>query len=335
MKKLITFMVVSIFIIFILCTTMVAFENKKSLKTFNINSDDIVFYEKLKEEPKIRVYISEKNKVEEMKIEEYVVGVVCAEMPAEFEIEALKAQSIAARTFALAHIEELGGCKCDKSKNADICDSTHCQVYMPKNIRLNSWPEKSRDKYFKKITQAVMETKGQVITYDGKLVTEPYYFAISSGRTENSEDMFSTYKPYLTSVASPGEEIASKYQTSVKLSYGEFNKKINRKYSNINISNKNAKEKVKIISRSEGGSIKELKVDNITMSGLEFRNIMGLNSPNFKINFNDKNIEVICKGYGHGVGMSQWGANAMSKSGKKYNEILTHYYKGVKIDTLW
>ncbi|MFL0195540.1 stage II sporulation protein D [Clostridium sp. WILCCON 0269] len=273
----------------------------------------------------IKVYITEKDKVEKIPLEEYVVGVVASEMPAEFSEEAIKAQAVAARTFGAAHMEVYGGKKYKSNTGADVCDTVACQVFMSKEDIMKKWPESKKDEYWNKIVNAVGATSGQVLSYENKLVMEPYYFAVSGGKTENAVDVFGKGEEYLKSVESPGEESARKYRTSIELSYAAFIDKVNSKYPDSGLSVKNLSNQIVVKSRNEGGSVKEIKLGAVTVSGVNFRTIMSLNSSDFNIYFRD-NIIIECIGYGHRVGMSQWGANAMAKDGKGYKEILAHYY---------
>ncbi|WP_010233376.1 stage II sporulation protein D [Clostridium arbusti] len=309
-------------------------KNNNEVKKYDINTTDIVFDKNNSGGATIKVYITKEKKIKELSLEEYIRGVVPAEMPAEFGTEALKAQAVAARTFAVAHMESYGGKKYPGANGADVTDTVNCQVYMDKNSILNKWPKNLSGAYWNKITDAVQQTNGQVLKYNGKLITEPYYFAISSGKTENSKDILGKEEPYLKSVSSPGEEIAKKYKSQVKLSYSSFISKVKSQYSNSNLNSINVRNSINIISRTEAGSVKEIKVGNNTMTGPKFRTMLGLNSANFSINYNSTGIEINCVGYGHDVGMSQWGANVMSKQGKNYKDILTHYYDGVTIEKL-
>lgn len=301
--------------------TLPEFLMKSINKNYNYNSQYI------------KVYITEKNKIEEMKLEEYIVGVVASEMPAEFSEEAIKAQAVAARTFAASHMQVYGGKKYESDTGADVCDTVKCQVFISKEDRMKNWPQSKRDEYWNKIVGAVKDTSGQVLTYKNKLVMEPYYFAVSGGRTENAVDVFGKGEEYLKSVESPGEEEASKYRTSVKLSYANFVDKVNSKYPSSGLSVKSLANQVAIQSRSEGGSVKEIKLGSVATSGVEFRTIMALNSSDFNIYFKDS-VVIECIGYGHRVGMSQWGANAMAKQGKTYKEILAHYYNKTELENL-
>ncbi|KYH34905.1 amidase enhancer precursor [Clostridium tepidiprofundi DSM 19306] len=281
--------------------------------------------------PVIEVYLTKEKRIEKMNLEEYIKGVVAAEMPAGFEIEALKAQAIAARTYALDHMESAGGKKYPRAKGADIDDTVNCQAYISKASIMKAWSKNKREEYWNKICKAVDSTKGMILTYNDKIVRQPFYFSTSSGRTEDASEVFSVNVPYLRSVSSPGEENAPKYHTIFKFSYNSVVKTINKYYSNSNIYKYNLPQNVKILERSEGGSVKKIRIGNIIVTGFKFRNMFGLTSANFNINFSSNYMTITCKGYGHGVGMSQWGANAMAKSGKNYIEILKHYYKGVDI----
>lgn len=330
------------FIVFIILTSVLIVgvgENKNLNKSKNsvIKSEEYenpTIITSLPKISKVKVFISKENNIEEINLEEYITGVVAAEMPAEFELEALKAQAVAARTYALAHFTELGGITCKNANGANLCDTVHCQVYMDKEERINLWNKdgkKNGEKYWNKIKTAVEGTQGQVLTYNGSLVMEPYYFATSSGKTENSEDVFSNSIPYLRSVESPGEEETKNFKSIKIFGYNELSQIINNNYSNANVTATSIKKQITIIDRTEAGSIKNIKIGSITMPGSKFRTMLGLKSSNFKIVFNLKNVEIDCTGYGHGVGMSQWGADAMAKDGKEFTQILSHYYQGTAI----
>lgn len=308
---------------------------KYNISRYNVKINDIVFNDTNGGGPKIKVYISKENAVKEMYLEEYVRGVISAEMPATFELEALKSQAVAARTYALSHMSQFKGTRCKNANGADICDTVHCQVYRSKEERLSSWSENSRVEYWNKITEAVSSTAGEILTYDGNLVLEPYYFAVSSGKTENGLEVFASNAPYLKSVDSPGEEKAQKYKSTAKFSYSEVVAIINKQYPKAGVTNNQVKKQISILKRNkETGSVSQIKIGNMVISGVEARKSFGLNSTNFTIKFDTKEINFNCTGYGHGVGMSQWGANAMAKSGKKYYDILLHYYQGVKVEKI-
>ena len=277
----------------------------------------------------IKVNITKENRIEEVPIEEYVKSVVSGEMPVSFNNEALKAQAVAARTYIASKRLR----PCDIANGGDVCDTTHCQVYINKDIRLGSWEGKANE-YWEKISKAVEDTKGMVLSYNDELVLYPQFFSTSSGRTENAQDVFSNSVPYLVSTESTGEEIAPKFQAEFPFNINEFVNKINEKYPEASITAENLQDNIEIISRSEAGSVKEIRVGEINMRGLDFRLALGLTSSNFEYSIEGEEILFKCKGYGHGVGMSQWGANVMGKNGSDYKEILTHYYTGVEIKNL-
>ncbi|MGI1690553.1 stage II sporulation protein D [Thermoanaerobacter uzonensis] len=278
----------------------------------------------------VNVFITNQNKIRKMDLEEYVKGVVAAEMPAEFEMEALKAQAVAARTYALSKEIALGGRGCELHPGADVCtDSEHCQAWQSEDELRQKWGG-NFDKYYAKISQAVEDTKGLVLVYDDALIV-PAYHAISGGKTENSEEVWHSKIPYLRSVVSPGEEVASKYKTTVVVSKEEFINKLKQKEPSLKLNSSNILNQVKDIEKTQAGHVKTLKIGNITFSGEEIREVFNLNSTNFSFEAQGNNIVITVIGYGHGVGMSQYGANALAKQGKKFDEILKYYYTGVEI----
>lgn len=277
----------------------------------------------------IKVYITKEDRMEEVPIEDYVKSVVSGEMPASFSDEALKAQAVAARTYIMSKRSR----PCDIAKGGDVCDTTHCQVYISKISRLEKWEDKATENW-DKISKAVDETKGKVLTYNNQLVLYPQFFSTSSGMTENAVDVFSNDVPYLVSTESKGEEIAPKYESEIPFNINEFVNKVNEKYPEAELTVENLQGNIEIISRSSAGGIKEIRLGQTKVKGLDFRLSFGLNSTNFEYTISNDQILFKCKGYGHGVGMSQWGANVMAKSGSNYEEILKHYYKGIDLKVI-
>lgn len=315
-----------------------------SLLLYNISDDETiknkvpnvlkkVTYEKIdKNAPVIDIYNADENKTIKMNIEEYLYGVLSSEMPSTFNEEALKAQAIAARTYVIYKIEN--NIK-SGHKNAVVCtNSYHCQAYTSyenlKKIKGEDWIKSD----YSKIKKVVDSTKGQILTYDGKVIL-PLYFSTSSGKTENSVDVFSTQYPYLVSVDSPYEENSPKYLTTYSVEKSKFIKYIKNTYPKSNISLDKLDDEIEIESRTEGGCVKTIKVGNIKMSGISMRKIFNLNSANFTINCNNNEVKFTVKGYGHGVGMSQWGAEGMAQKGYKYYDILFHYFKGSDIKDMY
>lgn len=283
---------------------------------------------------KIKVFDVSAKKAVEMDLEEYIRGVVCAEEPVGFEAEALKAQAVAARTYAVTRMLQFGGKGCSNHPGTDICtDSHHCQAWISKENRFKSWGVDA-PKYWQKITEAVNATKGLILTYDAAPVMYPLFFSTSSGKTENSGEVFSTQYPYLRSVVSPDEESAPKFVSKATFSRSDVVNKFRTSQYKIKLDKGKLQSQIKILSRTEGGSVKNIKVGTKTLTGTEIRTLFNLNSANFNISFGKNDVTFSVTGYGHGVGMSQWGANAMAKQGKKYDEILKHYYIDVGISSI-
>ncbi len=293
--------------------------------------DDSNSFQAGREKQRVSVYRQQEDRTITLDLEAYVAGVVAGEMPASFELEALKAQAVAARTYALSKISRAGeaGNSADHP-SAPLCDTTHCQVYRSpqelEELKGRDWMEDG----WLKIRQAVESTAGEVMFYEGALVEQPLFHSSSGGKTENSEDVFVSALPYLRSVDSLFEGEAPHQNENISVSLPTFQKKIKEKYQAQNI-NPNT---IKILSRSDGGRVKEMQVGDKILSGRDVRDLFGLRSANFTLAFDGaENIIFTTNGYGHGVGMSQWGANGMAKAAYSYKEILQHYYLGVTIES--
>lgn len=259
----------------------------------------------------IKVFREETNTYDEVNLEDYIVGVVAGEMPAAYELEALKAQAVAARTYMLDQLES----------QTYLHDTVKHQVYFDETQMRERWGE-DFDKYYNKVKQAVMETEDEVIVYKGEIIT-PFYFSISNGYTENSEDYWEVESPYLKCVSSQWDLTAPNYEQVT-----EFELKSLRQIFNDSTLNKND---FNILSYTEGGSVEEILVGDNIYTGREFREKLGLRSSDFSFNFKDNKVLITTYGYGHGVGMSQYGANQLAKMGKNYQEILQYYYQDVNI----
>lgn len=278
----------------------------------------------------IAVYDDEKDAVVHMPLETYLCGVVAAEMPASFEPEALKAQAVAARTFTLRRLAACGGTPCGRG-GADICtDSACCQSYRTAAQLKKSWGANA-DYYFAKVEDAVYGTAGEVATYGGALI-EALYHSTAGGMTENAENVFASAQPYLVSVSSPGEEGSAHYADSLTLSKKNFIKKINAAFPNAGLSEKKLETQVEITARFPSGRVKTVRLGGAETTGRLFRKALDLPSANFTIAFTGDSVRISTKGYGHGVGMSQYGANAMAREGSDYRAILAHYYTGIEVE---
>ena len=283
----------------------------------------------------IKIYNYETKQTMELYLEDYLLNVVASEMPAAFEIEALKAQAVAARTYAIwrymNHSKQGGH---PEHPSAVLCTShTHCQEWLSTEELLKRHGQKWFDQYWSKIEEAVNSTTGVVMTYNMNPI-EPLYHSTSGGATENSEDVFATAKPYLRSVSSPYEQGSPVLVDNKAITVKEFINRLKREKSSIKISERNLASQIKIIQRTQGGSIKEIQIGDQTFTGSQIRRMFDLRSADFNIDINGSSAEFTTRGYGHGVGMSQWGANGMAKQGSDFEEILSHYYQGITLSKI-
>lgn len=249
-------------------------------------------------------------------------------MPANFEIEALKAQAIVARTYTAYKMY-----KGSKHENADICDDSKCcQAWISKENRLARWNEAEKENNWNKIETAVKETSGKIITYNGEPINA-FFHSNSGGTTEKVSNVWGgTDYPYLQSVATSGEEVYTQYSSNITVTKQEFQEKLQAAHPEI-IIDWNEENPIQITEYTESGRVKTLKVGNINISGVEARTIFGLKSAKFSIEVGE-NISFNVVGYGHGVGLSQTGADAMAKTGATAEQIINHYYTDVKIENI-
>lgn len=265
----------------------------------------------------VRLLNETDNSITEINLEDYIVGVVAAEMPASFELEALKAQAVAARTYAMYK-------KQTRNLDYDLIIGTKDQAYKDNKTLLNQWNINFFTNFLK-IREAVISTKNQVLTYNGDVINA-FYFSMSNGYTENCELVFSQDLPYLNSVPSSWDnESLTNYTFETNISKKDFCEKLQIECNTIDI---------KDINRSASNRVLNLTINNKIFKGTEIRSILGLRSTDFDIEINEDMLSITTRGYGHGVGMSQYGANGMAKEGYNYEEILKHYYQNTEITNL-
>ncbi|HEY0829479.1 MAG TPA: stage II sporulation protein D [Bacilli bacterium] len=279
----------------------------------------------------IPVYLTQDRKIQSLPLEYYVRGVVAAEMPIEFELEALKAQAVAARTYIVrralqqdfSNVPVLG---------AWVTDTVTHQAYLSVEELKRKWGLLKYAVYMEKLNQAVNETKDIIITYQGEPIVATF-FSTSNGYTENSEEYWNEYIPYLRSVPSLWDtQISPKYRETVSYPYDDFLVKFGIKPAfTLPVSTGNAM--IQVLSTTEGRRIKQVRIGNKTFSGREVRERLSLKSSQFSWTIKDRQIYITTYGYGHGVGMSQWGANGMAMEGNTYTDILSYYYKGVQLES--
>lgn len=245
-------------------------------------------------------------------LEEYVIGVVAGEMPASFNMEALKAQAVASRTFAMYKMENV--------PNYVLSTTINDQVYLTEEQMKSKWGS-DYEYYYNRVKEAVMETAGEVLTYQDSIIIS-YYFAISNGYTDDASVVFNENRDYLESVESSWDKNYQSYSSTRVISKDTFCTKLGVSCDTINISN---------IVRADNHYVREITINGKTFTGLEVFNKLSLKSTDFEIQVNGDNITILTYGFGHGVGMSQYGAQGMAKEGYTYQDILTYYYKNTEI----
>jgi len=262
--------------------------------------------------------------VETISLRDYLIGVVAAEMPASFSLEALKAQAVTARTYTLYRVER-GTAHTD----ADVCgDFTHCSAYLSDARLRERWGTEYAN-YAEKISLAVDETDSLVVEYEGELI-DAVFHSTSSGMTEAAVDVWGSERPYLHSVQSSGDTISARYYGSKTFSTAELKEILQELLPGADLSG-TAADWFADLKRSEAGGVKTLTVGGVSTTGGQIRSALGLNSANFDVTPLGDTLVFTTVGYGHGVGMSQYGAEAMAQNGADFETILTHYYTGTAV----
>lgn len=260
-----------------------------------------------------------------MRLNYYLYGVVAGEMPASFPPEALKAQAVAARTYTLYKQTH----PTSAHPQAEVCgNSTCCKAYASEKTLRARWGGEYASNAAV-IRRAVDETDTQIMTYEDQPILAVFH-STSSGMTERSADVWGEDLPYLQSVKSDGEDASPRYQATIELSAGECKEIMLKAYPAMKLSG-SAKNWFKSLRRSEAGGVTSVKVGGVTLTGGQMRKLFGLNSTNFTVNATKKTVTIKTKGFGHGVGMSQYGARALALEGKTCEEILCWYYRGVSV----
>lgn len=268
----------------------------------------------------VAVMRASSDKVENVPVETYVARVVASEMPGEFEPEALKAQALTARTFIVNHMVSQ-----DKSDKSDVTDTVSDQVYHSKQ-ELRDLLDGDFEWKMEKIKKAVKATKGKILTYEGSPITASF-FSTSNGYTENSEDYWENKVPYLRSVKSPWDKGSPKFLDQEVFTIAKVEEALGVQLPDSG--------DIKMeITRTEGKRVDKLKIADEKFSGRTVRENLELQSSDFTIEQKNDHLIFTTQGFGHGIGMSQYGANGMAKQGKSYKEIVKHYYQGVEISSI-
>lgn len=305
MKRIIMLVVLIIFIPFFIA--IIYNKNYKEIKLNYINTKYI------------RVKRNNTNNIEVIPLEEYIVGVLAGEMPIDFDLEALKAQAVASRSYALKRMIY------NKNAEYDVVDTVMNQVYLDNDYLKEAWGNKYI-KNINKLRTAVKETLDEYLEYNNEVI-DAMFFSTSNGYTEDSKNVFDFDLEYLKSVESPWDKlVSSAYKSTKEISLTEFYKKLNLPYNkNLNI---------EIDLRSTTNRILLLKINNISFKGTDIYNKLSLRSTDFIFELMGNTIKITTYGYGHGVGMSQYGALGMAKEGYTYKEILNHYYPNTNLTKL-
>lgn len=330
MKRIVLYILIFVFICFGIPIIFTKNNLQKVSKEMPLNSEITANTYDYKNYQTIKLLHAKANQIEEINLDEYLYAVVSAEMPANFEKEALKAQAVVARTYTIYKIKTNSG----KHEAAHICDnSACCQAWISKEDRFSKWDEPLRQSNWDKIVEAVNSTQGKIITYQNEPINA-FFHSNSGGMTETTANVWGgTGYPYLQAVTTSGEEAYTGYHSEVTLTKQTFIDKIKEKHSNFQI-DFNEQECIKILEYTDGNRIKKVKIGNLELSGVEVRTLLNLKSANFKISIDNENIKFEVIGYGHGVGMSQTGADSMAKNGSNYEEIIKHFYVGVEISNI-
>lgn len=320
MNKHIIYSMLFTVIIPIVLISMIEKNNRNEQEDTNLIASTQAFSEPENDALQSEIRVLTQYGIESMPIEEYVLGVVLGEMPAQFDSDALMAQAVVSRTYACKSMES------SKHKTGNVCtQSSCCQAYMSPDAYLACGGSEA---LLKKTIQAVKLTANQVLIYDGELI-EATYFSCSGGRTEPAYAVWGSDVPYLQAVDSPGEENADHYTDTVTFPIEDFCKKLGIQVSAP------AGALIDRISYTAGGGVDEIVLYGYTFSGTDIRRLLNLRSTAFVITGLGETVTVTTKGYGHRVGMSQYGAEAMALQGHSYDRILMHYYPGTELLDLY
>ncbi len=282
----------------------------------------------------IKMFRVETGEVVEMAMEDYIIGVVAAEMPAEFEEEALKAQAVAARTFVMRRLKVYGGQGCEEHPGADICtDPGRCQGWLSLEEQQQKWGLVDYPRLQAKIAGAVGLTAGLVITHEGVPIDAPYH-STCGGHTEDAAQVWGQQIPYLVGVECPYDFASPRYEEELSYPLREVAARLDTQVALPAAGGMGPRVDMTVLERSETGRVLELQAGGKKYTGVEARERLALQSTNFHWQLDGDNLIFRTIGYGHGVGLCQYGANGMAKKGHTFREILQHYYTGVDIENL-
>lgn len=279
----------------------------------------------------VNIYVNDQKKLLRIPLEEYLKGVVAAEMPADFATEALKAQAVVARTYTVYRMRVFGGQGCKAHPAADVCtDTSQGQAWQSEDALRKKWGALKFPFYWRKISQAVESTRGKIVTYDGEPI-EAVYHAASGGRTEDAVAVWGRAVPYLRSVASPYETVPQYEGKKTKFTLKDLSGRTGVPVAVLERSRNKGLPALQVLERSESGRALRVRVGDTEFTGREIREKLGLPSTLFLVRVVPDGVEIETRGYGHGVGLSQHGANGLAKRGRSYEEIIYYYYPGTHL----
>lgn len=279
----------------------------------------------------LSVYVVSEQKLRTMSLDDYVKGVVAAEMPAEFEPAALAVQALVARTYAVSRLVSQGGKGCVLHAGADICtDPTHCQGWLSEADLRKAWGYFGFYSYWAKIGTAVQTTAGMVITCKGQPI-DPAYHSTCGGHTENSEDVWSSAVSYLRGVVCDSDGASPRLTETKEFTLAELEKALGAGAGTLTALQQGKGQIYQVVSATASGRVREIRVGDRVLTGAELRTALGLRSTKMDLSWNGSKLRVVTTGYGHGVGLCQYGANGLAVQGLGYEDIVAHYYTGVEI----
>lgn len=326
MKKVLAFAIVLVIVVVIIIPMMVV----GGINKIDISERSDKMFKG--EDVLIRVYMHEQDKIVEMNLEDYIVGVVAAEMPAEFELEALKSQAVAARTYAVKSMLVFGGSGVIGHPGADVStDYRQSQAFLGGEKLKERWGT-TYEAYWGKISRAVEETRGQVITYNGEFINAVFH-STSGERTASAKEVWGFDYPYLISVPCSWDQKSPRYNDKKEFSLAGIEQLLGAE-TQVVAAIQNGSGATQIIEKTDSGRIGQIRIGSKVLSGLTVREKLELRSTNFKIEIQGTKMIFNTIGYGHGVGLCQYGANGMAKAGHNYRQIITNYYTGVAIKNI-
>jgi stage II sporulation protein D len=285
------------------------------------------------EDVMIRVYFHEQKKIVTMSLEEYLKGVVAAEMPAEFELEALKAQAVAARTYAVKNMTIYGGSGLADQPGADVStDYRQSQAWLDEEKLRERWGS-NYERFWSKISQAVEETRGQVATYNGEFI-QAVFHSTSGERTASAKEVWGFDYPYLISVPCKWDQKSPRYRDKKEFSLAEVEQLLGPETQVVAAMQNGSGGAAQILNTTESGRVGQVRIGSKVLSGADVREKLDLRSNNFSVEMKEGKMVFNTIGYGHGVGMCQYGANGMAKEGMDYRQIITTYYTGVALKNI-